>query len=197
MLTVAERALNRMLSLDPAALRGAPALHGRLIAVELSGLQRTLYLVPHAEGIRVLAQAEGVPAVTVRGTPLALLRMARARAANRPMVAGDVEINGDMALGQELQRLAGRLDLDWEELASQLVGDVVAHQLGNAARTALGWQRRAQRTLELNLSEYLRIETRMLPDRGELETFLDAVDLLRSDTDRLEQRLKRLLSTAP
>lgn len=192
-----ERGLNRVLSMDPDVLRGARGIHGRLIAIELLGVQRTLYLIPHEEGIRVLAQAEGTPAVTLRGTPLALVRMANARAANRPLVAGDVEINGDLALGQELQRLAGRLDVDWEELAAQFLGDVFARQFGNAARAVFGWQRNARRTLELNLSEYLRIEARLLPDRQEIENFLNAVDLLRGDADRLEQRLRRLLSKAP
>lgn len=194
LLAAAERALNRVLSLDPEALRSAQTMHGRLIAIELLGVRRTLYLIPHAQGIRVLARAEEPPAVTLRGTPLALVRMARARAADRPLVAGDVEINGDLALGQELQRLAGRLDLDWEELASQLVGDVLARQLGNAARALFGWQRKARQTMEANLGEYLRIETRVLPERRELEGFLNAVDLLRSDADRLEQRLRRLRS---
>ena len=72
------------------------------------------------------------------------------------------------------------------------MGDVAAHQIGNVARTAFGFARRARDTLLQNVAEYLQEEGRDVPSRTEAEEFLQGVDRLRDDVDRLEARLKLL-----
>ena len=84
------------------------------------------------------------------------------------------------------------VDIDWEEHLSRLVGDVVAHEVGGAARAARAFGRRAGRTAEQNLREYLQEEARLLPTRYELKELLDAVDVLRDDVERLAARVERL-----
>jgi ubiquinone biosynthesis protein UbiJ len=64
--------------------------------------------------------------------------------------------------------------------------------MGNAARTALGFARRAHDTFLQNVAEYLQEEGRDVPNRTEAEEFLHGVDRLRDDVDRLEARLKLL-----
>jgi len=44
----------------------------------------------------------------------------------------------------------------------------------------------------LNTSEYLREESRDLIAPGELADFVDAVDVLRDDVERMEARIERL-----
>ena len=46
--------------------------------------------------------------------------------------------------------------------------------------------------MRLNTQEYLQEESRLTPADAEVRHYLDAVDTLRLDTDRLEARLKRL-----
>jgi ubiquinone biosynthesis protein UbiJ len=46
--------------------------------------------------------------------------------------------------------------------------------------------------LQLSLSEYLREEAQLLPDKIQIEDYMQAVDRLRADCDRLEARIKRL-----
>lgn len=195
-----ETALNQYLRLDPDALTRVAGLSGKVIALELifsprhpttgSESSLTLYLLPGPDGIQVLDHYSGAPDVLIRGTPLALANSSRK--GTRATVGTDVEIVGDTQLGKAFKELLDSVDIDWEEHLSRVTGDTLAHQLGNTLRNIFSWGQRATDTLSHDMAEYLQEESRDLPARGAVEEFLDAVDTLRSDTDRLEARIRRL-----
>lgn len=191
-LSTLESALNRYLRLDPDTLQRLAALSGKVIGIELRDLDITLYLLPHAQGMQLLDGHETAPDTLLRGTPISLARLGWAKQEKGTLFSGDVEIRGDVELGQRFKAILDGIDIDWEEQLSRLTGDVVAHQAGNAVRDILGWSRRAADTLSRDAVEYLHEESRDLPKRDEVEEFLAGVDALRSDTDRLEARVIRL-----
>ena len=84
--------------------------------------------------------------------------------------------------------------IDEEELA-RVLGDVAARQVANIARGFLDWGRKAASSLTTNVVEFLQEEGRDVPTRVEVEEFLEGVDHLRDDADRLEARLARLEAT--
>ena len=183
-----ETALNRYLRLDPDALTCIKTLSGKVIAVEPRGLRLILYFLPGPDGIQLTDVYTGPPDVLIRGAPLALFRQARPGGRT---VSGDIEIEGDAQLGKAFQELLAGIDIDWEEHLSRLVGDAAAHQIGKTVGGLRSWGRTAIDTLLQNAGEYLQHEVRDLPPRGAMEAFLDAVDTLRADTDRLEARIRR------
>lgn len=200
-----ELALNRYLSLDSDALAEIAALTGKVMALELlftvpargSGVglsenarRLTLYLLPGPGGMRVVHDYAGSPDVLIRGNPLLLIRQAGRQGGG--LLAAGVEIEGDTQLGKTFQKLLTDIEVDWEEQLSHWVGDVIAHQLGNVARGLRDWGRNATQTLFRNAAEYLQEEVGELPPVGAVSEYLDAVDTLRSDTDRLEARIRRL-----
>lgn len=193
-LSATENALNTCLRLDPETTRRLAALFGKVIGIELRGPGITLYLLPHAQGMRVLGAHETTPDTLLRGTPMSLARLGVAKQEQGALFSGDVEIRGDIELGQRFKAILDGIDIDWEEQLARLTGDVIAHQAGNAVRSILGWGRRAADTLSRDAVEYLHEESRDLPRRDEVEEFLAGVDRLRSDTDRLEARVHRLQS---
>lgn len=190
-LALLESAINTALALDPETLRRLAALEGKVIALDLEGSAVTLFLLAGADGFRLMGHYEGAPDTRLRGTPLALLRLGAGRP-GEGMFSGTVKIEGDVELGQRVQRILGGLDIDWEEHLSRLTGDVVAHQVGNLVRGVLRWGEQAASRLERDLADHLQHERRDLPPRWEVDEFLAAVDVLRSDVDRLEARLRRL-----
>ncbi|MEW7978229.1 MAG: SCP2 sterol-binding domain-containing protein [Candidatus Sedimenticola endophacoides] len=191
-----EEALNRYLDLDPATRREIAALHGRVIAFELTGLGHTLYLVPGPDRLRVLARYEGEPDCTLRGTPLALAALRDPRGGPGELFAGRVEMSGDTQLAHRFGRILAAIDIDWEEQLARYTGDLIAHELGNLARGASRWGERSLRTLGLDLQEYLQEEIALLPGRPEIERFLGGVDRLRDDVERLQARIERLTQPA-
>jgi ubiquinone biosynthesis protein UbiJ len=130
--------------------------------------------------------------VTLAGDIPVFAKLALRRVAPDVMADGEVQISGDIDLGQRFQRLLEKIDIDWEEPAARVLGDVAAHRLGNALRHLGGWTRRSLNTLGEDAAEYLREESRLLPARSRAEAFRQAVEALRFDAERLESRLERL-----
>jgi ubiquinone biosynthesis protein UbiJ len=186
-----EITLNRYLSLDPETLSRLAGMTGKLIAVELRGVGITLYMAPHSGGIQLLREFDGSADAVISGTPLALARVGIGEERGL-LFAGEVQISGDVTLGQRFESVLRELDIDWEEQLSHLVGDAAAHQVGNLVRDALQWGAKSVDTLGRDLTEYLQEESRQLPQRDEVNKFLAAVDVLRNDVERLDARVKRL-----
>jgi len=186
-----EEVSNRLLRLDPETLRRLGDLQGRVVCIEFRDLGRKIYLHPSESGFRLATESEQPPAVTLRGT-LATFGRLGLGAETETLNAGELDIEGDAALGQRLQRILGNLDLDWEEPLARLFGDPLGHEIGRAARAAFAWHRQAFKTFGLNTAEYLQEEVRLLPVRYEVEMFLNGVDGVRADVDRLAARVRRL-----
>lgn len=187
-----EAACNGVLAQDPEVRARLGALADKVIGVELVGLDMRLYFLPHAQGLQVLSQYEGEPDTLLRGTPLSLARLALSAAPSDELFAGGIELRGDTATGQAFQDILRALHLDWEELLARVAGDDVAHQTGRAVRAVRAQAQHTAQTLEADVHEYLTEESGLLVNRHELTGFLDAVDTLRSDADRLEARMRRL-----
>ncbi|MCK5639732.1 MAG: SCP2 sterol-binding domain-containing protein, partial [Gammaproteobacteria bacterium] len=165
---------------------------GKVISVELRGLELTLYMLPDAEGIQLMSHFDNTADTTLSGAPFALLRMANSKP-GEGLFTGDVEIHGDVELGQHFQRILNGLDIDWEEHLSHLSGDIIAHQAGTLARNLKAWGTQAADNLSLDITEYLQQETHTLPTATEVEGFLTEIDELRMSADRLQARVHRLL----
>ena len=187
-----ESAFDLYLKQDPDALQRCAALQDKVIAINLTGTDFTLYFLPDAEGIKVMTHYEGQPDTLLRGTPAGFARLAL-EAREDALFHGAVEISGDTETGQAFQDLLTGVDWDWEEQLSKLTGDPVAHQVGELVRKGQKWLAESSEALQQDLSEYLQEEARLLPTRVELNAFYDEVDQLRSDTDRLAARVERLL----
>ncbi len=188
-----EAAINAYVGLDPVTRGRLAQLHGRTVGVEVLGLGLTLFFTADEGGrLQVLGALEGEPDCWLRGTPLDLLRAGDRDKGADQLFSQRVRIEGDSGLAHRFGAILGDIDIDWEEQLSRLSGDVVAHEVGSAARAARDYGQRAGRTAEQNLKEYLQEETRLVPTRYELQEFLDAVDGLRDDVERLAARVERL-----
>ncbi|HEB93824.1 MAG TPA: sterol-binding protein [Gammaproteobacteria bacterium] len=188
-----EVAVNQVLALDPDTVARLREINGKVIAIELQGLDVALYLIPTDTGLSVFGYFAGEPDTILRGSPVGMLRMGLAENASDSFFAGEVEISGDVELGGQFREILDGLDIDWEEHLSYVTGDVVAHRVGSFVRDAVDWGRKTLDTLGRDGAEYLQEESRDLPNRFEMEEFLTAVDTLRTDVDRLEARIERLV----
>ncbi len=186
-----EQALNAALALDPKTGERLQSIDGKVIAIELSGTGLCLFLQIQNRNLRLMGHYAGEVDTTLRGAPFALLRLRTGRS-GEAMFGGGVEIDGDVELGTRFQRIIEKLDIDWEEHLSRLSGDIVAHQIGNTLRDLFAWGERAANHLGEDITDYLQEETHALPHAGEVNVFLNQVDTLRSDVDRLEAKLKHL-----
>ena len=191
-LGLAEAAVNRYLGLDAQALDALSEFAGKTVALELRGLRRTVLIHVTAEGMHLSLNLDREPDALLRATPGALLRGLAFQQPSESAFDPELVIEGDMALVQGLRKVLDGVDVDWEEIMSRSLGDVVSHQLGNLVRVTSRWGRQSGRTLMTDMAEYLTEEGRYTPRAEELNDFVKAVDRLRDDAERLEQRVRRL-----
>ncbi len=189
-----EQSINATLALDPQTVRRLATLQGKVIALAISGTGLTLHIAPQPEGVRLMNHYDGEVDTTLRGAPLALLRMSSGKS-GEGLFSGAVTIDGDVETGQLLQRILQGLDIDWEEHLSRLTGDVLGHQLGKLLRGLAAFGNKSVATFGLNLCEYLQEERRLVAAPVQVAAFVAEVDTLRMAADRLEARIKRLHKT--
>lgn len=189
-LRVAEATLNRLLRFDPDLPARLAPLAGQRLDVAITDLPRAVAVHFHPDGIELAAAGmDATPAhARIEGTAAGLATLALSRGER----SREVAFHGDVGVIQAVKRLLAEVELDWEETLSQVVGDVIAHRIGESVRGGDAWLRRAGDTAARNLGEYLTEERRALPTAAEMESFLAAVGRLRQDTDRLEARLRQL-----
>lgn len=192
-----EEAINRALRLDPATLARLGELEGKVIRLRAAGDRPfEIFILPDESGLWLRGEYDREPDVTLTGDIPVIFRFALRRIIPDVVAAGEVQISGDIDLGQRFQRLLEQADIDWEEQAARVLGDVPAHQLGNALRDLGGWARRTLHTLKQDLSEYLQEESRLLPVRPRAGAFRHSVETLEHDVESLEKRLTRLREMA-
>ena len=192
-----ENVLNRGLPRSPRAQQLCAELAGRKVAVAIAGSPRYVLVESTGMSLKLSAVSAQVLAstpveATITGGPFSLLALS-GPAPEAVLQRGDVRIDGDAELAQKFRELALLLRPDLEEELSLVVGDVPAHQFGRFARAAFGWTRKAASTTVRNAAEYLGHERRDLVPRSEAEQFLQGVDNLREDVDRLAARIDLLI----
>lgn len=193
-----ESLVNQYLRLDPDSEARLAELHGKVIAVEVcftppsaKSTGFTLYFLPQSKGLEIAPEVSETPTdVLIRGTPMALAR--QFYQGGYGITATDIEVQGDLRVGKTFQTLLSGIQIDWEEQMARIVGDVAAHQMGNALRQTWKWTTQSVQRVLQNAGEYLQYEARELPPQGTLNDFIDGVDTLRSDAERLEARVRRL-----
>ncbi len=186
-----ESLLNRIIR-DSGALDHARALEGRVIAVEIKGIDLRRHATFRESQIHLLAESDREADVVISGTPFALVKLIRMGTDPAALRDGSVRIEGDGSAMLDLKALLAALDVDAEEELSQWVGDTLAHKLANGARAFGVWAKDVADSSLMGVAEGLVEESRLLPSPVEVEYFVKGVENLRDDVARLAQRIARL-----
>jgi len=189
-----ESVINSYIALDPEGTARLIPLTGRIIAFEFKGFGNRLYFIPGDSAVQVYGAYDTQPDCLIRGSPLGLASLGLGLGQHKQdtLFSGQVEIEGDTALAQGFGDFMAGLAIDWEEQVARLTGDPIAHALGQRWREARHWSQRSLRVLGQDLQEFLQEEVRLLPSPYQIEHFLDEVDRLRDDAERLAARVARL-----
>ena len=181
-----ERALNTSLALDPATQQALQALDGAVLHVVCTLPSHSVYVLFVDQHIELWSLFEGAADTTLSGSASEFFSLWRARKKITALADSGVTLAGDSLLLQQLQKIAEQLDVDWEALLAEHTGDVVAHQLGRAARKASVWFTGARREAERLAREFLQFESATVPSRHEVARFCHDVDDLQLRMDRLQ-----------
>lgn len=186
------RSSQTLLDLDPDSREMFGQLQGKVICIDVTFPAMTLYLMPGESGLEFHEEYEGDADVTLRGSAFAFAKLSGQGVASGVLSEGQIHMQGDAETGQAFQKIMSRLDLDWEELLSNYVGDTPARKIGNVVREFSGWAKQSADHSRENVADYFQEEKKLLVTSVAMKRFTEQVDTLRADVDRLQQRLNSL-----
>jgi ubiquinone biosynthesis protein UbiJ len=192
LMSALETALNKFLALDRNSSNFLAPLAGKIIAVNISTFNETIYLCPTKNSIQLLDYSPDQPHTQLSGSVFALGLMGLSSKPMRSIFSGEVKIEGDMNTGRKFQELFAKLDINLEQQLARFTGDTIAHNISQFFRAGQNWSKESIETFRLNASEFLQEETRDLPAGPEVDIFYRQIDELRTDFDRLQSRIERL-----
>lgn len=188
-----EMALNRVLGSDADTLQKLSALSGRIVQMEIEGVDTHFYVVITSCGLALNSGRIATADIQIKGTPAALIGLLAGDHEISAVYKQTVIITGDLLLAKKLQTILSASRLDWEELLAQHLGEFPAYALMKYGRYLRKEGGRFWDAMRDNTRDYLQEELCWLPTRIEVENFMSDVDCLRSDAERCHARLQRLL----
>lgn len=199
--------LNRWLSGSTAAHQQARRLEGQSMRVVLSGTGTSIYLFVRDGRIGVnpierhdrdnpnrpptLLPDRSPADVEITATPIELLKLARSASA-ADFGTSDVDVRGSVRAAEGFSRMLTLAVPELEDEIAGWVGGTSARFIGNIARRMRRQLLAAQQTMERSTAEFLHDEVVLCPSIEEIEQFVVAVEDLRDDVARMEQRVQRL-----
>ena len=155
----------------------------------ISGLKLTTTgLTILEDGGLAIAGEVGVADATISLNPSLALRLL----AKDPQASQQVSIEGDTELATSLAKVLQGMKWDYEEDLSQLIGDIPANKISAFGKHAVNTAKEQASNLAEMISEYWQEEQPLIAKKRHVEAFIQEVDQLRDDTERLEKRLSKL-----
>lgn len=184
-----EIALNHALRFDMESHEKLQHFANRSIRIDITNLN--IAVIARFTDDRILLEAaeEHVADLMIKADSFALLKLVQQPDS---LFSNQIQIRGDVQFAKQLQDWQQHFDFDWEQQLARVTGDTLAYPLAQRLRRGFDWLNYNRSEFEQSLAEYLREESQYLPDKSQTERFMQNVDLLRADTERLEARIKRL-----
>ncbi len=145
-----------------------------------------------ADDIILLDANDKIPDCTIQGKPLELLQLTYMTSSN--LLTTNIEIQGNIEVAKDLANLCHSIQVDWEDLLARVCGDQFAHTFTVIAKQPLQWGKYSVDTWLIDFKSFLQEEAKIVPTSVEVTKFLDKIDTLRDDTERLFLQFSQLKS---
>jgi ubiquinone biosynthesis protein UbiJ len=187
----ATSALNHVLRSAPLALERLQRHAGRTVAFHVGPATLTFTIQTTGEVTPALPAASRD--LEVHLSPFLLPRLA----AREEAAFGEMRMEGDAALAEDVAFLARHLTWDAEGDLARVIGDIPAHRAASAARAVRDWARDSQARMAQSAAEYWTEEQPLIASRVKVESFVREVSELKEALARLEERVDRLGTSKP
>lgn len=186
-----EASVNHAVALDPSNERHLKRLEGCVLEIQVSSLKQSLFLTVEQLQIKWLAQA-ATPTVKLSGSAIALIKLGLLKDKNALFKRKEVSLSGDAVRAQQIQSFMRELNIDWEALLAEALGDIPARLLSTNLSTSLNWTRELGKSFWQDLEEYIKYELQVLPNKAAAQQQFASIDQVRLASERLAQRASLL-----
>lgn len=193
-LPLIERAINTCLQTDLQALAQIQTLDGRVIELNVTDWQWHCFILPTHHGVKLKRLCQQPSDTVIRGTLPALFKVGLSSDKSHAIKQNKIEFQGDIHIGMTMQRILSELDIDWESLLAERIGDRPAILISQSLKKMHAHGQAFKDSICQNTQDYLINEARLCPSSDELNAFYRDIATLRDDVERLEARLRFHLS---
>lgn len=194
LLDLIELASNNTLQYDRPTLDRLEKLRGKTMTLRIKPLNQSISITPHPEGLEFSRTAPEHVDVELSATIGAMIKISRDGMEDAELEAGELEISGDPIVGQRFAQVIAQLDIDWQSLLTEKIGESPARVVSLAATQVKEFAEESNGKLKNYLHELVTEDLALVANKQGVESFLDDVDALRADADRLIARIARLQS---
>ena len=192
LLDLFELASNKALQHDPQTLARLVKLHGKTMTLNIKPIGQSLSVTPFREGLEFSRDVPDKVDVTLSATLAAMVKISRDGLENAELEPGELEIAGDPIVGQRFAQLISDLNIDWEAVLAEQIGESPAQAVSYVAGQAKAFADESRGKFKNFLNALIKEEFALVADKREVEKHLDDVDIIRADVERLSARLERL-----
>jgi len=183
---------NHLLQSDPQAKDKLAALAGKSVGFKIKNSPFELLALITQEGMNFSVGSTQQAECTLSGTPIALARYMNSKHVNPSTNAAlNVEVDGDLEFARKVSTIFRNLDIDWEEIFSQFLGDLPAHQLFRAMTGLRSGFDHSKESARQHLSYLITERLDQVVSQDEAENFYKGVDQVVADSHRLEQMINQ------
>ncbi|MCZ7836540.1 ubiquinone biosynthesis protein UbiJ [Atlantibacter hermannii] len=187
-----EGALNAFLYQDRALKSARQRLQGKVLRIALREFSTPLVFIFSEQQVDVLGQWEGETDCSVTTRLSVLPELCNRQQLTALIRRGDLEVEGDIQVVQNLVSLLDLAEFDPAELLAPYIGDIAAEGLGKIFRTGARIVKKGVERNQRYLAEAVTEEWRMAPGPLEVAWFAEETDALARSLDALIGRLETL-----
>jgi ubiquinone biosynthesis accessory factor UbiJ len=184
-----ETAINKALAMDPAATKKLKPLNGCILEINIESLKQSLF-IGAKDGRVLLLSADKAPTVMLTGSVSALIKLALLKDKTTLLKQRQISFSGDAVRAQQIQTFASSLQIDWEGLLADTIGDTPARFLSSSTKQSFMFMQTLSKNFIRDVEDYIKYELRLLPTKARAAKQFEAIDQLRLASDRLEARVK-------
>lgn len=187
-----ERVLNTFLWRNDALKSARQRLFGQVLRIELKEFSSPLVLSFSEHQIDVLGAWEGNADCTVMTRAGVLPQLRNRQQLTALIRSGDLEVQGDLQVVQNLVALVDIAELDPAELLAPYTGDIVAEGISKTLRGGASLLFRGFQRQQRYVADALTEEWRVAPGSLEVAWFAEETAATARDVDALARRLEKL-----
>lgn len=189
-----ETGVNKLHQLDSNAMQRRKQLDGTVFAIFLKELDKPFYFVINTQQIDILSHYEGQPDCFIRLNLSALNELQNKHQLTTLIKNEQLDVEGDIQLVQQFARLLTEMEIDWEELLSTKIGDILAHKVCYQSKCIQQSFALQIKKLERQTALLITEELKLSPSGLEVAYFCDQVDDINQHSELLMKRLDSLLN---
>ena len=191
-----ETPLNHLLYKEHSMKAARLRLAGKVLRIDLRELNSPLTLVFSENKVDVVGQWEGDADCTLT-SQLSVLRKLRDRQQLSPLMrSGELVVEGDIQVVQQLVALLDMAEWDPAELLAPYLGDIAAQGLTQAVAGGFRFLQKGLQRRQGYVAEAVTEEWKLAPGKLELVWFSDEVSALERQLKALESRINKLGETS-